>query len=98
MANSETAPAAYAFSFNLPGAVVLLIGPDQQSESYLTLNSESFKAATKKQWVEGQTTSSSSPKTMSKRRRTISPSPTGEAYQHRRSSPCPERALASGTC
>jgi hypothetical protein len=61
MATLRTAPAtpeAHAFSFTLPGAVILLIGSDQQSlvahESYLTLNSEFFKAAMKKEWVEGQ--------------------------------------------
>lgn len=59
MANPGTAPTAHAFSFTPSEAVILLIGPYQQSlvahESHLTLNSEPSKAAMKRSWVEAQT-------------------------------------------
>lgn len=52
-------PAAHAFSFTQNDTVTLLVGPDEHPlvvhESYITLNSEFFKMALKKQWIEGQT-------------------------------------------
>jgi hypothetical protein len=54
----ETPPTTHAFSFSQQSTVTLLVGPDEQPliahESYITLNSEFFKAAMKKQWSEGQ--------------------------------------------
>jgi hypothetical protein len=54
----ETAPATRPFSFAQIGAVTLLVGPDEQPliahETYVTQNSEFFKAAMKKEWFEGQ--------------------------------------------
>ena len=51
--NLETAPTTRQFSFAQRGAVTLLVGSDEQPliahETYITRNSEFFKAAMKKE-------------------------------------------------
>jgi hypothetical protein len=57
--DAETSFTAPTFSFAQEDTVILLVGPEEKSlvahESYLKLNSDFFKTALKKEWVEGQT-------------------------------------------
>lgn len=57
--DSETPAPASTSAFAQHGTVALLIGLDEEPlvahESYLTKNSEFFRAAVKKEWAEGQT-------------------------------------------
>ena len=57
--NTEESLMAPAFSFAQEDTVVLVVGPEKKSlvahESHLNLNTDFFKTALKKEWVEGQT-------------------------------------------